>query len=92
MNKRELVDSIADRLDVDVPKHAVESVIDSFTQVVGESLRAGEKVTLTGFGTFEPRKRDARTARNPQTGESVKVPARTVPAFKAGQKLKDTVA
>ena len=51
----------------------------------------GKKVTLVGFGTFEPRKRAARTGRNPQTGKELKIPAKTVPAFSAGKKFKTVV-
>lgn len=90
MNKNELVTSIADRLDL--PKKTVEDVIDAFTDTVGSTLRRGERIALTGFGTFERRDRSARTAQNPQTGERMKVKAKKVPAFKPGQGLKDTVA
>lgn len=92
MNKRELIDQIAAKVGDDVSKRDVERTVDAFKDVVGASLRDGEPVSLVGFGTFEPRKRSARTARNPQTGESVKVKATTVPAFKAGSALKDYVA
>lgn len=90
MNKNELVTSIADRLDL--PKKQVEDVLDAFTDTVGDTLRRGERIALTGFGTFERRDRAARTAQNPQTGERMKVKAKKVPAFKPGQGLKDAVA
>lgn len=90
MNKNELVTHIAGRLDL--PKKTVEDVIDAFTDTVGSTLKRGERIALTGFGTFERRDRAARTAQNPQTGERMKVKAKKVPAFKPGQGLKDTVA
>lgn len=90
MNKNELVTHIADRLDL--PKKTVEDVLDAFTETVGSTLKRGERIALTGFGTFERRDRAARTAQNPQTGERMKVKAKKVPAFKPGQGLKDTVA
>lgn len=55
------------------------------------SLRAGEKVQFVGFGTFETRKRSARTGRNPQTGETINIPEAVIPAFRAGNKLKEAV-
>lgn len=90
MNKNELVTHIAGRLDLS--KKTVEDVIDEFTNTVGSTLKRGERIALTGFGTFERRDRAARTAQNPQTGERMKVKAKKVPAFKPGQGLKDTVA
>lgn len=92
MNKQELIDEVADELGGGVTKQDVERTLEAFTRVVGTNLRQGEPVQLVGFGTFEPRKRAARTARNPQTGAPVKVPASTTPVFKAGQPLKDYVA
>lgn len=90
MNKNELVTEIAGQLDL--PKKTVEEVVDAFTDTVGSTLKRGERVALTGFGTFERRDRSARTAQNPQTGERMRVKAKKVPAFKPGQGLKDTVA
>jgi DNA-binding protein HU-beta len=92
VNKRELIDAVASEVGDDVSKQDVERTVDAFTRVVGTNLRKGEPVQLVGFGTFEPRKRAQRRARNPQTGEQVKVPATTVPAFKASGPLKDYVA
>lgn len=92
MNKRELIDAVADEVGEDVTKQDVERIVDAFTRVVGVNLRKNQPVQLVGFGTFEPRKRAARMARNPQTGGQVKVPAATVPAFKASRPLKDYVA
>lgn len=90
MNKTELVAALASA--AEVSKKDAEKVLNSFISVVGDSLKKGEKVQLVGFGTFEARKRAARTGKNPQTKETIKIPASTVPAFKAGKALKDTVA
>lgn len=88
MNKTDLVNAVAEKgfakKDADL---AVKAVLDSITQ----ALKDGEKVQLIGFGTFEVRARAEKEARNPRTGEMVKVPATKVPAFKAGQALKDAV-
>lgn len=88
MNKTELINAVAQKgfskTDADL---AVKAVIDSIT----EALKNGEKVQLIGFGTFEVRERAEKEARNPRTGEVVKVAATKVPAFKAGQALKNAV-
>ena len=63
----------------------------AFTDTVAATLKKKDKVTLVGFGTFETKKRAARTGRNPQTGKEIKIKASTVPAFKAGKALKDAV-
>ncbi len=90
MTKTDLVAQVAEAAGLskkDADK-AVGAVLDSVTK----ALKKGDKVTLVGFGTFESRKRPARTGRNPQTKEPIKIPATTVPAFKAGKALKDAVA
>ena len=89
MNKQELIDSVADSADLSKADagRAVDAVVASIT----DALRGGGKVSLTGFGTFEVRERAARTGRNPQTGETIQVPASKAPAFKAGKGLKDAV-
>jgi DNA-binding protein HU-beta len=89
MNKAELVNAMA--TDTGLTKKDVESVLNSFVNVVSDELAKNEKVQLVGFGTFETRERAARTGRNPQTGEELKIAASTVPAFKAGKALKDKV-
>ena len=61
----------------------------AFTQTVAEALKAGDKVQLMGFGTFEIKDRPARTGRNPATGESIEIAASKTPVFKAGKSLKD---
>lgn len=69
----------------------MKEALDAMLEVIGEALQAGERVQLTGFGTFNVSERKARTGRNPRTGEPIEIPARTVPTFKAGKGLKDAV-
>jgi DNA-binding protein HU-beta len=92
VNKRELVDAIASKLGPDASRKSVEDTLGAFTETVGQTLKKGDTVSLVGFGTFKTSKRAARTARNPQTGEPIKVAAATVPRFTPGQGLKDAVA
>jgi DNA-binding protein HU-beta len=87
MNKNELIDSVAAK--TDLTKKDSTKVVDAFTEAVTEALAKGDKVQLVGFGTFEVRERAAREARNPQTGETIKVAASKAPAFKAGKAFKD---
>jgi len=89
MNKEELVQEIAKKANV-TQKEATE-VLSSLIDTIQKTVAKGKKVTLVGFGTFEPRKRAARTGRNPQTGKELKIPAKTVPAFSAGKKFKTVV-
>lgn len=89
MNKTELVMAIAEK--AGLSKKDSEKALAAFTEVVAETLKKGDKIALVGFGTFEARKRAARTGKNPQTGATVQIPATTVPAFKAGKALKDIV-
>lgn len=89
MNKAELVDTMSK--ETNLTKKDIETVLNSFVNVVSNELAKKEKVQLVGFGTFETRERSARTGRNPQTGEELKIEASTVPAFKAGKALKDIV-
>ena len=89
MNKEELVQEIAKKASV-TQKEAAE-VLAALLETVQKTVSKGKKVTLVGFGTFEPRKRAARNGRNPQTGKEIKIPAKTVPAFSAGKKFKDAV-
>jgi DNA-binding protein HU-beta len=90
VNKSELIEAIAARLDGDrkAAATAVDGVLDEITRAVVR----GERVALTGFGTFEKRVRAARTARNPATGEAIKLKKTSVPAFKAGATLKSFVS
>ena len=90
MNKTELVAAIAAQSGAS--KKDAEAVLNAFVDVVGDTLKKGDKISLVGFGTFEARKRAAREGKNPQTGAKIKIAATTVPAFKAGKALKDKVA
>ena len=90
MNKTELVAAIAEK--TEMSKKNAEKALTALLETVAETLAAGEKVQLVGFGTFETREREARTAKNPRTGETVEGPASRTPAFKAGQALKNKVA
>ena len=89
MNKEELVQEIAKKSNV-TQKEAAE-VLSSLIDTIQKTVSKGKKVTLVGFGTFEARKRAARTGRNPQTGATLKIAAKTVPAFSAGKKFKELV-
>ena len=89
MNKEELVQEISKKAKV-TQKDAAE-VLNAIMSTVEKTVAKGKKVTLVGFGTFEARKRKARTGRNPQTGAAIKIAAKTVPAFSAGKKFKDAV-
>ena len=89
MNKEELVSEIAKKSKV-TQKEAGE-VLSALIETVQKTVAKGKKVTLVGFGTFEPRKRAARNGRNPQTGKAIKIPAKTVPVFMAGKKFKEVV-
>jgi DNA-binding protein HU-beta len=89
MNKQQLIDAAADASDLS--KSDVSSALDAILDTLTGALRAGDKVTLTGFGNFEVRERAARTGRNPQTGEEMQIKASKAPAFKPGKALKDAV-
>lgn len=89
MNKTELVASIVDK--ADISKKDAEKAVAAFIDTVAEELKKDGKIQLVGFGTFEVRKRAARTGRNPQTGATIKVPASKNPVFKAGKALKEAV-
>lgn len=89
MNKTELTQAIAEKADISTA--AAGRVLNAFTDAVTDSLKAGQPVTLVGFGTFEVRARAARTGRNPQTGKTIQIAAAKNPAFKPGKVLKDAV-
>ncbi|MFP4978597.1 HU family DNA-binding protein [Paenibacillus sp. CN-4] len=89
MNKTDLVNNIAEKSGLS--RKDVETVVNGFLSEVTDALAGGDKVQLIGFGTFETRKRSGRTGRNPQTGLTIEIPESTVPAFKAGNKLKEAV-
>lgn len=90
MNKTELVAKIVDQ--TGWSKREAEQALSTVLDSISDAVAAGEKVTLTGFGSFEKRERAARLARNPQTGEAVKVKKTSVPAFKPGATFKAYVA
>lgn len=89
MNKADLVGNISEKSGLS--KKDVETVLNGFLGEVTSALTAGDKVQLIGFGTFETRKRAGRIGRNPQTGKEITIPETVVPAFKAGNKLKEAV-
>lgn len=85
MNKAELVAKLAE--DAGITKTQANATLDSFVEAVTKTLKGSGKVTLVGFGTFSVSKRAARTGRNPQTGEVIKIKAKKVARFKAGKDL-----
>jgi len=89
INKDALVNSISQKNELS--KKDVEAVIEGFTEAVTKALQSGEKVTLTGFGTFKVSNRAAREGINPQTKAKIQIPAMTVPKFTAGKALKEAV-
>lgn len=89
MNKSELVAAMADK--TGLSKKDAEKAVAAFTEVVTDCLKAGDKIQLVGFGTFEVSERAARTGRNPRTGKDIEIPASKMPKFKAGKALKDAV-
>jgi len=90
MNKTGLIEDIAARLD-GVSKQQVQQVVDTFLESVTDNVAAGMDVTLPGFGRFSKQTRSARKGRNPQTGESINIPASNAPVFKAGKTFKERV-
>ena len=89
MNREELIAEISKS--AKVTKKAAAEVLTATIDTIQTTVKKGDKVTLVGFGTFESRKRAARTGRNPQTGKEIKIAAKTVPAFSAGKKFKELV-
>ena len=89
MNKADLVDEVAAR--TGQTKVAVAAAVEAMMETIIESVAGAESVTLSGFGTFEPKQRRARTGRNPRTGVEVPIPPKTVPAFRPGNTFKDQV-
>ncbi len=87
MNKSQLIEAVAQNSGL--KKSQAEAAVKAFTEAVAEALKAGDKVQLVGFGTFEVKARGERTGRNPKTGETIKVPASKHPAFSASKALKD---
>ncbi len=89
MTKTDLIARVADV--AGMTKVDAGKAVDAVSEIIGNALGRGEKVTWTGFGTFEVRHRAARMGRNPQTGAPLHIPASKTPAFKAGKGLKDSV-
>lgn len=89
MNRKELIDALADK--TGSTKADADRNIAALIDIITTSLKKGDNVALVGFGTFEVRKRAARTGRNPATGETIKIKAAKAPAFKAGAGLKAAV-
>lgn len=89
MNKAGLIAAVAEKAGLE--KKDAEKAVNSVIEAVTETLAAGERVQLVGFGTFEVRQRAARKGRNPQTREEIMIPASKAPVFKAGKGLKDAV-
>ena len=89
MSKQQLVEMIAEK--AGLTKADASRALEATMESIQEALKKGEKVSLVGFGTFATSKREARDGRNPRTGETVKIAARTAVTFKAGSKLKDAV-
>ncbi len=88
MNKSELIDSVAK--EAGVSKSKAKEAIDVILRNVTKAMKKGERVALVGFGTFSVSKREARQGRNPQTGDTIKIPAKKVVKFKPSSKLTDT--
>lgn len=89
MTKAELIERMSQR--AKISKRAAGIALNTFVEAITNALRSGDKVALVGFGTFSVSKRKARTARNPRTGETIEVPAKRAPKFKAGRDLKNAV-
>lgn len=90
MNKAELIEAVATRLDMS--KREVTDVVDSFIEETKKSVVRGEKVAISGFGVFEAQARKARLGRNPRTGETVKIKATKLPKFRPGAEFKAIVS
>ena len=84
--------TISRSLTKQAPTRRAGAAVEAFTATVQDALKKGNSIGLIGFGTFEVRTRSARDGRNPQTGETIKIPKKNVPAFKAGKKLRDAVS
>ncbi|HRD73569.1 MAG: HU family DNA-binding protein [Lysobacteraceae bacterium] len=89
MNKQELIAAVAAQ--AELSKADAARAVDAFVSTISDALAAGDSVTLVGFGTFAVKARAARTGRNPQTGEEIKIKASKNPTFKAGKALKDAL-
>ncbi len=89
MTKQELIETLAS--ETQMSKRQVETVLMTFVDVVGRTIKVGKKVSVTGFGTFDLGKRAARRGVNPQTGKEIQIPEMPMPRFRAGKRLKEIV-
>jgi DNA-binding protein HU-beta len=89
MTKADLIASVAS--DAGLKKSVAEKVLNSFMDNIQKALKNGDKITLTGFGTFQCTERVSRTGRNPRTGQEIKIPSCSVPKFKPGNKLREAL-
>ena len=89
MNKTQLIEAVAAK--TDLKKIDAEAAVNAVIAAIRDTLKAGDKVQLVGFGTFEVKERGARTGRNPQTGEAIEIAASKHPAFTAGKAFKDAI-
>jgi DNA-binding protein HU-beta len=89
VHKTEFIERIAEK--TDVPKGEAQRYVEAVEEVITSALKDDEEVQITGFGKFYVREQKAREGRNPQTGEKMKIPAQRVPAFSAGNTLKESV-
>ena len=93
MNKSELVQELANKTKMSRAdaQRAIDALIETNGGIISKALKKGDRIQITGFGTFETRKRKARIGRNPRTGKEIKIAATTSPSFRAGKGLKDRV-
>jgi DNA-binding protein HU-beta len=93
MNKSDLVDALADATGMTKADaaRAVDAMFSPDGGVIAKALKGGKRVQITGFGTFESKRRNARQGRNPRTGETIQIKASNTPAFRAGKGLKDAI-
>ena len=89
MNKNDLASAMAE--DAGITKSSANKALDAMTNAIKSALRAGDKVSIPGFGTFQAKHRSARMGRNPATGESIQIAASNSPSFKAGKAFKDAL-
>jgi len=89
MKKAEFVDAVAEK--GGMQKSDAAAAVDAVLDTITDALKAGDQITLVGFGTFLVRRREARAGRNPRTGDAIEIPASNMPSFKAGKALKESV-
>jgi DNA-binding protein HU-beta len=89
MNQTQLIEQVA--TEADLTKAQTQSAVRALLKTIMQVVADGDKVTLVGFGSFEPRMRSAREGRNPQTGKTIQIPAARVPTFSAGKSFREAV-